>query len=94
MQQIKIGNNTIDYEVIRTDRKTVGIILDNDKNLTIRSPTNTEEDEIRKIIENKTSWILKKLAEIDKINVFGRSRKILLSIFCKIYSISTSSAGI
>jgi len=67
MQQIKIGNKTIDYEVVRTDRKTVGIILDNDKNLTIRSPKNTEEDEIRKIIEDKSSWILKKLTEIDKI---------------------------
>ena len=97
MQQINIGSQTIDYEVIRTERKTVGIILDNDKNLTIRSPRNTGDDEIRQIIERKTSWILKKLAEIDKIKPPPEPREFIsgekLSYLGRKYRIKTTGSG-
>ena len=77
MQQIEIGNQLIDYEVIRTDRKTLGISLDKDKKLTVRSPKKAEDEWIRKVLKNKTSWILDKLSEVDKIKPAPKPKEFL-----------------
>jgi len=77
MQQIEIGNQLIDYEVIRTDRKTLGISLDKDKKLTVRSPKKAEDEWIRKVLKKKTSWILDKLSEVDKIKPAPKPKEFL-----------------
>lgn len=61
MQQIKLGNQLINYEIIRTNRKTMGIIIDNDKSLIVRSPEDTAESKIEEVLKKKPSWILSKL---------------------------------
>jgi len=77
MQQIEIGNQLIDYEVIRTDRKTLGISLDKDKKLTVRSPKKAEDEWIKKVLKKKTSWILDKLSEVDKIKPAPKPKEFL-----------------
>ena len=77
MQQIEIGNQIIDYEVIRTDRKTLSISLDKDKKLTVRSPKKAEEVWIKKVLKKKTPWILDKLSEVDKIKPAPKPKEFL-----------------
>ena len=77
MQQIKLGNQLINYEVIRTNRKTMGIIIDNDKNLIIRSPEDTAESKIEEVLKKKTSWILSKLKEMDKIKPAPKEKEFM-----------------
>jgi hypothetical protein len=77
MQQIKLGNQLINYEVIRTNRKTLGIIIDNDKKLIVRSPNNTTETKVEEVLKKKTSWILSKLKEMDKIKPAPKEKEFM-----------------
>jgi len=77
MQQIKLGNQLINYEIIRTNRKTMGIIIDNDKNVIVRSPEDTVESKIEEVLKKKTSWILSKLKEMDKIKPAPKKKEFM-----------------
>ena len=77
MQEIKIGNQVINYEIIRSNRKSMGIIIDNDKNLLVRSPHNTAEDKIEDVLNKKTSWILSKLKEMDEIKPVPKEKEFM-----------------
>jgi predicted metal-dependent hydrolase len=55
------------YDIIKSKRiKTSEIIVDADK-VTIRTPLNKDISEIRKLILDKASWILKKQKEYKEI---------------------------
>jgi len=77
MQQIKLGNQLIKYKIIRTNRKTMGIIIDNNKNLIVRSPEDTAETKIEEVLKKKTSWILSKLKEMDKIKPAPKEKEFM-----------------
>ena len=67
MKEIKLANKKLNYEIIRSDRKTLGIIVDHEKNIIVRSPEKTKDENIEEILKNKTNWILDKLKEMDEI---------------------------
>jgi len=48
MLSITIGNIVINYNIIRSDRKTIGIIVDPDNGVIVRSPQNVSEGKIGK----------------------------------------------
>ena len=50
-------------EIIRSQRKTLALIVKPDGSLIVRSPLRTPEKLIREFIENHTEWIEKKQAE-------------------------------
>ncbi|PTW01322.1 hypothetical protein C8C76_105102 [Halanaerobium saccharolyticum] len=77
MQQIKLGNKLINYEIIRTRRKTMGIIVDHERNLIVRSPKNTAETKIEEVLKKKTNWILSKLKEMDKIKPAPKEKEFM-----------------
>lgn len=77
MQQIKLGNQLIKYKIIRTNRKTMGIIIDNNKNLIVRSPEDTAETKIEEVLNKKTSWILSKLKEMNKIKPAPKEKEFM-----------------
>ena len=61
--QIQYGTITIPYYIIKSKRvKTSEIIIGSDK-VTIRTPLNKNLSEIRRIVSDKASWILKKQKE-------------------------------
>jgi predicted metal-dependent hydrolase len=61
--KIQYGTITIPYYIIKSKRvKTSEIIVDSDK-VTIRTPLNKNLSEIRRIVSDKASWILKKQKE-------------------------------
>ena len=61
--KIQYGTITIPYYIIKSKRvKTSEIIVDSDK-VTIRTPLNKNLSEIRRIVSDKASWIIKKQKE-------------------------------
>ena len=77
MEQIKIGKQTIDYEIIRSDRKSIGIIVDKDSNLVIRAPIKTDKEKIKEVISDKSEWILEKLEKVGEIKPAPKPKEFL-----------------
>jgi len=67
MQSITLGDKVINYDVVRSDRKSMGILVDPDEGVIVRPPRNVSEEEIKKIVKKKSSWIMKKLDKISEI---------------------------
>ena len=98
MQQINLGNQLINYEIIRSNRQTMGIVIDQDKNLIVRSPEDTKEDKIKDVLKKKTKWILSKLKEMDKIKPTPKEKEFMtgekLSYLGRRYRLEVSPAEI
>jgi predicted metal-dependent hydrolase len=61
------GNDTIPFNLIRSKRqKTSELIIENDKEITLRVPLDKPLEEIKEIIQKKIQWILKKQDEYRK----------------------------
>lgn len=56
----------LDYEVIRANRKTIGITVERDRSVVVRVPLQTSEREISEAIERKKFWIWQKLRDPHK----------------------------
>ena len=67
LPSITIGDTVINYEIIRSNRKTMGIIVDPDEGVIVRSPQNVSEDKIKEVVKKKSSWLLQKLDKVDEI---------------------------
>jgi len=48
-----------EYEIIRSDRKTLAIQVDSSGNVIVRSPKNVSQKRIVKFLEDKSEWIEK-----------------------------------
>ncbi len=55
----------MEIKIIRSDRKTVGIRVNEDLSVTVRAPRRVSKREINRILNEKEAWITK---QIDKIN--------------------------
>lgn len=60
--------SSIPYEVIRSDRKSIALVIDNEANLVVRAPHNTKDKEIDDFVDNKRHWIIDKQHQV---SVFG-----------------------
>ena len=58
---------TLSYQIIRSDRKTIGIQIMPDGSVVVRCPKRMRQDEIRRFVESKSGWIEKHLAGRDSI---------------------------
>jgi len=67
MHKIKLRSNIINYKVTRSDRKSIGIIIDDNKSVIVRASKKITEEKIEEILHQKTNWILTKLEEMDDI---------------------------
>ena len=67
--------SSIPYEVIRSDRKSIALVIDNEANLVIRAPHNTKDKEIADIVDKKRHWIIDKQHQV---SVFGEKHSPLL----------------
>ncbi|MFW6030295.1 MAG: M48 family metallopeptidase [Halanaerobiales bacterium] len=67
MNSIILGSKEIHYDIVKTDRKTMGIIVDPDEGVIVRSPKNVSEGKIEEVVKKKSSWILQKLDKIGEI---------------------------
>ncbi len=58
---------TVSYQIIRSNRKTIGIQIMPDGSVVVRCPKRMRLDEIRRFVESKSDWIEKHLAGRDMI---------------------------
>lgn len=59
-------------KLVRSKRKTLSLIVENDGTLTVRAPLRLKEADIQRFIEAKADWIKRKQANIRKIAVTPR----------------------
>ena len=67
MPAIEYGTTTIKYNVIRSDRKTVGLEVSIEDGVKIRAPEELSENEIEEVVEKKAEWILKKQDKLSDV---------------------------
>ena len=51
----------------------MGIIVDPDEGVIVRSPKNVSEGKIEEIVKKKSSWLLQKLDKVDEIKPAPKS---------------------
>jgi predicted metal-dependent hydrolase len=67
MNKIRLKNQEYEFEIIRSSRKTIGIIVNADQELLVRSPKRTSIRQIKSLLTKKEDWIIKKLAKMSEI---------------------------
>jgi predicted metal-dependent hydrolase len=61
-RRVKLGDRDIDYRLVRARRRTVGLQIGQD-GLTVRAPLRLTLRELDQVLNEKSAWILAKLAE-------------------------------
>lgn len=61
IQSIKYGDMEISYSIVRTSRKTIGIVVEPDGKVIVKTPIDLEQQKIFDTIYNKRKWIADKL---------------------------------
>jgi Predicted metal-dependent hydrolase len=56
----------IQFTLVRSHRKTIGITITKDGDIKVAAPIRTTEKQVIEIVHKKASWIIKKLEEISK----------------------------
>jgi len=62
-------NNRIYYELTKTKRKTIGIIVDKNGKVKVHAPSYVSDRQIREVVQKKADWIIKKVNEIAEKNL-------------------------
>lgn len=60
--------NTVPYKIIRSNRKSIALVIDSEANLIVRAPQYAKEDDIADFVEKKRRWIADKQYQV---SVFG-----------------------
>ena len=58
----------VSYKVVRSDRKSIALVIDNEANLVVRAPRAMRDDSIADFVKRKRRWINEKRKQVD---VFG-----------------------
>ena len=81
----------MNYEIIRSRRKTISINIDSYGNITVKAPFNTPDHQIQKFIDQKQGWIDRHVGEIsEKVDIRRRNlssvpeRLPLLGSMCRV----------
>ena len=56
-------DNDLSYDLVRTHRKTLGLTVERDGNITLRAPLDCPQIVIDNFFKDKKMWVYKKLAE-------------------------------
>jgi hypothetical protein len=77
MNKIKLKNQEYEFEIIRSSRKTIGIIVNADQGLLVRSPKRTSIRQIKSLLTKKDDWILKKLKKMSEIKAPPKAKEFI-----------------
>lgn len=55
----------IPYQVVRSDRKSIAFVIDNEANLVVRAPHAMTDDAIADFVQRKHQWINEKRKQVD-----------------------------
>jgi len=67
MNKIKLKDQKYEFKIIRSSRKTIGIIINADRELIVRSPNKTSIKKLKSLLKEKEDWILKKFEKMAEI---------------------------
>ena len=67
IQSVKFGEREISYSIDRTERKTIGIVVEPDGKVIVKAPLNIERDIIQDTVYKKRKWIVEKLKLTEEI---------------------------
>jgi len=67
INEICFGNIIINYEIFRTDRKTVGIVVKPDGSVSVKAPVDLGLEKIKETVFKKRKWIINKLQTVQEI---------------------------
>ncbi|HZH86063.1 MAG TPA: metal-dependent hydrolase, partial [Brumimicrobium sp.] len=56
--QLTYGSQTIEFELIYSDRKTLGITVNPDLSVLVKAPIDASKEKIFEKVEKRASWIL------------------------------------
>ena len=65
----------IPYTVIRSNRKSIALVIGNDANLIVRAPQNATDKEIGDLVHKKERWIREKQ---NQVSIFGEKHSPLI----------------
>ncbi len=55
----------IEYNVVRSDRKSIALVIDHEAKLIVRAPKNVSDNVIKDFIDKKRRWINEKQKQVD-----------------------------
>ena len=61
---VKYGIEDIEFEVVKSKRKSISITIDEQGNVLIKTPLKISKKAISEIVYEKADWILKKQKEM------------------------------
>ena len=64
---VRFGENEYNYTIERTQRKTVGIIVEPDGTIVVRAPPDMDEKTIIETVNKKCKWIANKIKANEKV---------------------------
>jgi predicted metal-dependent hydrolase len=67
----------LNYHIIETNRKTIGIFVERDKRIVVRVPINTPQAKVDKILESKKSWLFNKLNHPSKYSEHPTKKEVV-----------------
>jgi predicted metal-dependent hydrolase len=59
METLQYGNTKINYSIVYSERKTLGIIVNPDRSVIIKAPIDASSEKIQQKVKKRASWILK-----------------------------------
>jgi hypothetical protein len=65
----------IDYLIKYSNRKTLNITVERDRQVVVHAPANLSEDKIREIVSSKKDWIMGKLMHVQKYPVVASAKE-------------------
>ncbi len=69
----------LDYSVVYSDRKTLGITVERDREIVVRAPNQATPKQIERAVEQKKLWIYEKLRHPQKYDTGAASSKEFIS---------------
>ncbi|MCR4588314.1 MAG: M48 family metallopeptidase [Lachnospiraceae bacterium] len=62
---VPVGNRTIEYQLIRSSRRTMSVEIGDDGQVLVRAPLRLPEKTIREFLQQKAEWIFRTLAKVN-----------------------------
>ena len=57
------------YEVVRSNRKTIALVVDSNATLVVRAPFSVSDTEIKEIVNKKQFWITEKRKQVETFGI-------------------------
>jgi len=73
MFTFQYNTSKIEYNLIKSKRKTITISVDSKGNILVKAPSRLTDEKVLELVKNKSSWIERKLLLVEK--TVGRTRE-------------------